>query len=187
MLLRADEMCIRRIIDVALLICTVTAWLSFSANAAPADEPFSIQQIKPNTQSNGPDASILDNISKKLSALDLPPHSAETPVDTGIRIRKAIKSGDFAMARRIVIDTLAATKMRPWRFYPFGAVMNSFSDAQDAHFEQQLNQWVEHSEKDVVPLLLRAKFFLETGWSKRGSGLANTVSAEDMKAFRDYM
>jgi tetratricopeptide (TPR) repeat protein len=170
-----------------LLILVSMVWLSLSGNFVRAAEPFTELYSSTSDQQSVVDTTILEEIDKKIASLDLPPHSAETPVDTAVRIRKAIKKGDFADARQIVIDTLAATKLQPWNFSPFDIVMAWLPDLEDENFEKQLNDWVAGAEKDSVPLLLRAQFRFEAGWKKRGSGMARTVSAAKMKSFDNYM
>jgi tetratricopeptide (TPR) repeat protein len=132
-------------------------------------------------------AQFTTEITEKLAKLNIKASTGETPAEKATRARQAIKHADFGAAHQIIADVLDASTMRPWRFYPFGALMTAISDVQDRSFEHHLDEWVAHAPNDPFPQLTRAKFYFDIGWSRRGRGVVRNTPASQIDSFTDYI
>jgi tetratricopeptide (TPR) repeat protein/CheY-like chemotaxis protein len=135
-----------------------------------------------------PDASRLRaEIGDKLAKLNLPPHPAETPTVKAAQARKAIEQGDFAAARQVIRAALGESKLRPWRFYPFEPFIIDVPDVRGATFGKKLDDWVGQAAGDPIPLLVRAQYYFNAGWSRRGPYFVSATPSDNLDAFTDYM
>ncbi len=71
--------------------------------------------------------------------------------------------------------------------HPVTKFLDALIDPTDPNFERQLSAWVEKSPDSMPALLVRAKFYHDVGWLRRGHGYVNTVSEDEMRAFVDAM
>ena len=115
------------------------------------------------------------------------PRNIELTSEKAARARNAIKHGDLAAAAKIVADVLADSHLQNWRFYPFDDFMRHIADVNDPAFAAQLDAWVAQSKDDAIPPLVRAKYYYDAGWLKRGERFSAQTQAADMASFRDYM
>jgi hypothetical protein len=126
-------------------------------------------------------------IDDKIATLNVEPRTIELTSEKATRVRNAIKNGDFTAAREITTGVLAESHLQNWRYYPFDDFINDISDVNDPAFENQLNAWVAVNKNDVLPLLIRAQYYFDMGWFKRGHGYANEVQTDDRAAFQGYL
>ena len=104
-----------------------------------------------------------------------------------MRVRTAIKNDDYGTARRITAEALANSRLESYRFYPFDTFMAGIADLNDPEFKAHLNAWVARADKDPLPLLVRAQYYYQRGWRKRGHHFASETQASGMAAFSDDM
>jgi len=126
-------------------------------------------------------------IADKLEKLKLPTDPAETPSVKAALARKAIERGDFAEARKVIATVLAHSKVQAWRFYPFEAFIVDVPDARTATFVKKLDEWAAQAAGDPIPLLLRAQYYVDAGWYRRGTYIVSATPSENLAAFTDYM
>lgn len=124
-------------------------------------------------------ARVAAAINEKPAKLVSQPHTIELLPEKAMHVRLAIQRDDFATARQTVADMLAASHMQNWRFYPFDEFMKIVPDLSDAEFESHLNKWVEQNRGDAIPVLMRARYYLDIGWMARGYGSPATRSATE--------
>jgi len=110
----------------------------------------------------------------------------ELTSEKAVRVRNAIKQGDFAMARRIADEAVASSKVTGWRYHPFDVFITGVVDIADPTFVEHLSAWVAQDQKDEIPLLIRAQYYHDLAWFKRGSRFSNKVEADAMASFGTY-
>jgi tetratricopeptide (TPR) repeat protein len=130
---------------------------------------------------------VEDAVAKQSPNLKTNPSTLQTTPEKALRVRGAIKAGDYATARQITDDVLAHSRLLSWRFYPFEDFIEQVSDAGDADLEAHLNAWIAQRGSGAAPLLIRAQYYHDTGWLVRGSGFADKVKGSRMAAFVNYM
>lgn len=130
---------------------------------------------------------LTNEINAKLSALIVKPRTIELTSEKASRARNAIKQEDYSTADKIVASVLADSHVENWRFYPFADFINGVVDVNDPGFEAKLSAWVARNKNDATPLLIRAKYYYDLGWLKRGHKFVKETSATDMEAFRQLM
>ena len=128
-------------------------------------------------------AALRTAIDDKIAKLDIKSSSIETNAAKASRARHAIKESDFATARQIIVEVLAASKMQAWRFYPFDSFMACFACSYDQKLGRQLDEWVAKSPKDAIPLLMRADYYFDAGWSKRGQRMVQETPESQIESF----
>ena len=126
----------------------------------------------------------IDEATAKLVAK---PGAIESTQQKAMRVRNAIKQGDYATADRITADVLANSHLQPWRFYPFTVFITGVADVNDPSFEARLDAWVTQNRNSAIPVLVRAQYYYDFGWFKRGSGSSLDIQADNMISFVHYM
>ena len=126
-------------------------------------------------------------IAEKLASLDLPAYAPALPSQKAAQARDAIKNANYPAARKIVADVLAGSRLQSWRFYPFDEFIGGIVDVNDPESENHLNDWAKEQPDDPVSLLVRAQYFYDVGWFKRGSDFSPKILREHLVAFQDYM
>ncbi|MBB3655543.1 tetratricopeptide (TPR) repeat protein [Rhizobium sp. BK650] len=102
-------------------------------------------------------------------------------------VQDAIKRGDFATATRISSDTLAASRAKIWTFYPFDDFIKTVSDLSDPSFERDLSAWVDHGPLDPLPRLVRAQYYYDLAWYKRGDRFSTQTDKQSQAAFASIL
>lgn len=125
-------------------------------------------------------------VEETTARLNIPKHHSETAREKAIRVREAIKKGDFATARSVTAEVLSATHMQRWRFHPFSEFMQEVTNGSDPALEPNLDAWVNARASDPIPLLLRAQYERDMAWAKRGGGYIRDTSATRIAAFAAY-
>jgi tetratricopeptide (TPR) repeat protein len=126
-------------------------------------------------------------INDKTASLNVEPRTVELTSEKAARVRNAIKHDDFTAANGIVRGVLANSRLQNWRFYPFGDFITGITDVNDPTFEAHLNAWVALDKNDATPLLIRAQYYYDMGWFKRGTRYARETQADHIAAFQDDM
>ncbi|MFA6265757.1 MAG: hypothetical protein WC670_08600 [Pseudolabrys sp.] len=130
---------------------------------------------------------VANAVAEQSATLTTKPRNLESIPEKALRVRRAIKAGDYATARQITADVLAHSRLTGWRFYPFEDFIEQVSDAGDADLEAHLNAWIAQRGSGAAPLLIRARYYHDTGWLVRGGGFAADVKGGRMAAFVDDM
>ncbi|NEJ86273.1 hypothetical protein GR223_09990 [Rhizobium leguminosarum] len=102
-------------------------------------------------------------------------------------VQNAIKQGDFASATRISSDTLAASRAKIWTFYPFADFIKTVSDLSDPSFERDLSAWVDQSPLNPLPRLVRAQYYYDLAWYKRGHRFSAETDERAQAAFSSIL
>jgi tetratricopeptide (TPR) repeat protein len=126
-------------------------------------------------------------VAEKIAKLTVKSRAGELPSEKAVRVRDALKRGDYATARQITADVLASSHVENWRFYPFSDFINAVADASDPALEDRLDTWVAQNGNDAIPLLVRAQYYHDMGWHRRGSRFSREVLPDHMDAFLNYM
>jgi hypothetical protein len=126
-------------------------------------------------------------INEETAKLIVKPRTIELVSEKAMRFRKAIRQGDFSTADQITADVFANSHLQNWRFYPFSNFVSGVSDVSDPEFETHLDRWVARNMNDATPLLMRARYYLDRGWFKRGDHFSRETQAVDMAAFERDM
>ncbi|HEV3157275.1 MAG TPA: tetratricopeptide repeat protein [Candidatus Baltobacteraceae bacterium] len=127
------------------------------------------------------------SMNEETTTLNFKPRTIELISEKALRVREAIKRGDDVMAHRIIADVLAKSRVENWRFYPFSELITDISDVNDPAFVKRLNNWVNQNKNDSIPVLVRAQYYYDMGWFKRGDKYSDEIQAEHMDSFGDYM
>lgn len=135
----------------------------------------------------GATANTATEINDKVSALIVSPRTIELTSEKAIRARDAIRQGNYSTADRITASVLANSRIENWRFYPFPDFVGNLMDLNDPAFEAKLDSWVARNRDDATPLLVRAKYYHDIGWLKRGHKFSGETPAASMEEFRDWM
>lgn len=154
---------------VTLLRVLCTAGILLGLSPTVGFSQFQLSDLNDETARSEPDAARLRaEIADKLAKLNIPTHPAETPSVKAARARKAIEQSDFAAARKVIAAALAESKLQPWRFYPFEPFIIDVPDVRAATFGNKMDDWVAQAAGDPVPLLVRAQYYYNAGWARRG-------------------
>lgn len=130
---------------------------------------------------------MTNEINAKFSALIVTPRTIELTSEKAARVRDAIKHEDYSTADRIVASVRADSRLQNWRFYPFPDFIDKVIDLNDRAFEAKLDSWVTRNKDDAIPLLVRARYYHDIGWLKRGHKFTGETSAANMEEFREWM
>ena len=122
-----------------------------------------------------------------MAKLNLPARNVELTSEKAMRVSNAIKQGDYATARAITAEVLARSRLDAWSFEPFTNFMNNVSSVDDPNFEARLSQWVTQDRNDALPLLMRARYYFDTGWFRRGEGYIASIQPSNLKFYDDDM
>jgi tetratricopeptide (TPR) repeat protein len=137
-----------------------------------------------NDRSRAGEATMVDDASAPLG---IKPRTIELTSEKAARVRAAIKQDDFSTARRIAGEVMANSIVASWRYHPFDIFITGIPDVVDPAFAERLNAWVAQDERDEIPLLIRAQYYHDIAWVKRGHRFANQVEADAMASFENYM
>jgi tetratricopeptide (TPR) repeat protein len=138
-------------------------------------------------EANAASSNLTEEINAKLAALNVEPHAVELTSEKAIRVRHAIKQEDYSTADKIVASVLASSRVEHWRFYPFADFINDVVDLNDPAFEALLDAWVTRNKNDAAPLLVRAKYYHDIGWLKRGHNFAQKTPTANLEEFQRWM
>ncbi len=130
---------------------------------------------------------LKSEIDGKISALNPPSRTVELPTEKARRVRSAIDEGDYAAADKIFAGVLADSRIESWRFYPFTDFIDGIADIDNPAFETGLDTWVEKDGNDAAALLIRARFYFDVAWEKRGHDYTGDTAAEKLDAFQSYI
>ncbi len=131
-------------------------------------------------------AEMNDAIAGKVAALNLPQRTAELPTEKARRVRNAVKQGDYATAQKTYVDVMAGSHVESWRFYPFTDFIEGIADLEDHAFETGLDTWVAQDASNAAARLIRAQYYFELAWAKRGHDYGNKTAAAKLDAFQAY-
>ena len=137
-------------------------------------------------ESNNARASVASAVDQKTALLNLKPRTVELPSEKARRVRDAIVHQDYATANKITADVLAASHLESWRFYPFADFMDTIADPDDPTFEAGLSAWVAHDAGAAMPLVVRAKYYSDTAWAKRGHEYTSKTPGASLESFGSY-
>lgn len=101
-------------------------------------------------------------------------------------LQASLRKGDYMSVESQLLDALAHSKVANSDFFPFNSLMRSIPDAQDASFEQHINDWISKSTHKYIPYLLRAQYYTNKALETRGENFVSTISDEHMHSFSDY-
>ncbi len=135
----------------------------------------------------GASGGMANEINAKVSALIVTPRTIELTSEKAARVRDAITREDYSTADKIVASVLASSRIENWRFYPFPDFIDNIIDLNDAAFEAKLSSWVARNKGDATPLLVRARYYHDIGWLKRGHKFTGETPAGNMEEFRGWM
>lgn len=133
------------------------------------------------------DADVAKTISRELANLNVPPRTIELSSEKAARVRNAIKNGDYATARQITATIQAESHVQYWRYYPFDTFISRVSDLRDPRYGQRLDDWVMQDKDDPIPLLIRAQYYHDIGWTTRGEKFSRETPEARMTSFATYM
>lgn len=125
-------------------------------------------------------------VKKALADITVKPRGIELTSEKALRVRDAIKRGDYATASTIARDVLTQSRMRSWDFQPFSRFMPGTLDVNDPAFATHLTDWVAASPQDAMPLVIRARYYRDLAWLKRGWKFVNQTQAADLDDFDRY-
>jgi len=94
---------------------------------------------------------------------------------------------DYPTADKISKEIRTSSRITSWRDHPFDIFVTTISNTDDPNFESRLNDWVEHDKNEALPLIVRAQYFYDKGWFKRGAKFASKTRADHMLEFEQYM
>ncbi|HEX3441899.1 MAG TPA: hypothetical protein VHT93_16285 [Pseudolabrys sp.] len=134
-----------------------------------------------------PTSAQLRAIDSEVAELVVKPRRFELTSEKAIRVRNAIKQGDYATAGRIAADVLANSHVQNWRFYPFSDFIAGIVNVNDTLLEAHLNAWVAQDRNDAIPLLIRGQYYCDTGWFERGGNFIGEIQANHLASFGRYM
>jgi tetratricopeptide (TPR) repeat protein len=126
-------------------------------------------------------------INDETAKLNIKPRTIELTSEKAMRVRNAIKREDYSVAKQITADIVASSRLQNWRYYPFSDFISGIADVNDPTFEAHLDAWVMQSNNDAIPLLIRAQYYHDMGWFKRGPNFVRDTQVGHMASFEDYM
>jgi len=131
---------------------------------------------------------VLADIRQETSRLAAKPRTVELTSEKALAARAAILRGDFPAAHKIVADVLAVSRLGAYHFDPFRTLMENITCGCDPALEPRLNEWVDASPADPIPLTVRAEYELRTAWFRRSSGSpVDRTGAERLEAFQHFI
>jgi tetratricopeptide (TPR) repeat protein len=157
----------------SLLMASSTVILSIGliiqVNPVAAQEPLSVR---------------LDAlIDQELQRIHIQPRATVSLAEKAAQARQAIEKGDYKSAREIFTDALNASRVQNWRFYPFDDLLSQVSDVIDPAFKTRLDEWVEQTGTDALPVLIRAQYYVDRAWLDRGDRVVRYIARDHLRAF----
>lgn len=132
-------------------------------------------------------AGVGSEVDRKIAALNIKPRTIELTSEKAIRVRAAIQSGDFSTANRIIAGVVESSRVESWRYHPFDMFIAGIPVAADPQFEENLNTWVAQNKNDAIPYLVRAQYYHDTSWLKRGNNFTTKTEATRLESFVQSM
>jgi tetratricopeptide (TPR) repeat protein len=118
-----------------------------------------------------------------IARLKVKPAQVDTPWRKAMRVRAAIKRGNYSAARRMTAEIAAASQPDNWRHFPFDDFIKYVSDLSDPAYAAHLDAWVAQAPNDALPLLIRVQFECDIAWFKRGHHYVSETQPEHMASF----
>ena len=87
----------------------------------------------------------------------------------------------------MIAAVLKSNRLENWRFYPFSEFAKDIAKVNDPALGAALSKWVAENKNDPIPLLIRAQYYYDMGWFKRGNDYAAKTRAVDVSSFEYYM
>lgn len=109
------------------------------------------------------------------------------PLVRAKRVQDAIKHHDFSTAMTVSADTFAESHPKIWTFYPFKDFIENVSDLTDPGFERSLSDWVDHAPLNPLPHLIRAQYYLDLAWHRRGHRFSYETDKTAQAAFSSIL
>ena len=134
-----------------------------------------------------PAAVLAAQIEAETAKLATRPPAHETTAAKAQKVRRAIAAGDYPAARQLVAEVLGGSRMQSWRFYPFESFGNGIVDIADPGFAGHLSAWVKARPDDAIPVLVRARYYLDLGWFHRGENFIRDMQPGHVGQFQDDM
>lgn len=107
-----------------------------------------------------------------------------TPIYTkALRLRAAIRHGDFRTAEKMLKTNLKRSRIGMFHFHPFPALVEDATPAGDTTYLKRLNAWIARDPKLAVAYILRAEYEFDTGWAIRGTRFNDEVQAKHADSF----
>jgi hypothetical protein len=153
---------------------------------APAVVAPTLTAAMPDAASAGA-ADVDADVAAALAKLNVTPHQVKLTSEKALRVRAAIKQGDYATASKICAEVLAASRVQAWDFQPFTSFLPAIADLNDPAYAAHLNDWVAQDGKDAMPLLVRARYYRDFAWFRRGGEFSDKVAADRMRDFNQLM
>jgi len=157
------------------------------ATAAGAAIAFGLRLSNGDPRLNAESRAAASEIDSRLASLGVSPPSAELVAQAAARTRHAIQNGDYGTAHQVVAKVLRDSHLQNWRFYPFSDFIGGVSDVNDPAFEGRLTEWVSQNANDPIPVLVRAQYYLDLGWFKRGRKFVKDTEPNHLDSFQTYM
>jgi tetratricopeptide (TPR) repeat protein len=139
------------------------------------------------TQQDADAARLAAAIADKTAKLNLKPRTAKLIPEKAARVRDLIRQAKYVAAHKIITDVLDSSQLQSWRYYPFSDFAAGISDVRRTSFEEKLNDWVAQNTNDPIPLIIRAQYYYDVGWFKRGHNFAKDTPANQFADFQKYM
>ncbi|QND57953.1 tetratricopeptide repeat protein [Mesorhizobium huakuii] len=150
-----------------LLLCVVMVFLSLPPAVARGQTPAAADTQTP-------------NLAAKSRKDKLPSELARS-------VRDAIVDGRYEAASQVGEAVLAKSRITAWRYYPFTNFIAAISNDNDVRFEARLSQWVSADPQAALPTLVRAQYYYDTAWFRRGHRFDNDTLPADLAAFHDNL
>lgn len=109
------------------------------------------------------------------------------PLVRARHVQEAIKAGDFSTAMAVSQDTLMASRAKIWTLYPFREFIKNIADLSDPSFDRHLSAWVDHAPLNPVPRLIRAQYYLDLAWYRRGQRFNSETDKAAQEAFTSLL
>jgi tetratricopeptide (TPR) repeat protein len=139
------------------------------------------------SEQNSAFRSLAIAIKQEIAKLHLKPRTTELISEKAVRVRDAIRRGDYSNAREMIANVLKGSRLENWRYYPFSEFVKDVAKVNDSSLNAPLDKWVAQSKNDPIPLLIRAQYFYDMGWFRRGSDYASKTRANDLATFAASM
>ena len=174
-----------------ILLVAETTFLVFAhGHGVPGDRPGILGSLAPAdvlSRLSGPggdDQSLIAQIDRDAASLTGPPRT--TPASSPTKLsttRAAILRGDFQQAGEIFQEVANSSTMGPWSYAPVGAFFVAIPMVNDEPFRQRLDEWVAAEPRNTMLLVLRALYYRETAWARRGDGYWSGLNSVQKAGF----
>lgn len=107
--------------------------------------------------------------------------------DLSAAVRTALNQGNYAKAEDITKGVVAHSRVQAWTYYPFHLFISNLIVPDDDSYLRHLNGWVSASADDPVPLLVRADYYMQTAWLRRGGGYGSRLTRNQSTGFAENL